>query len=82
MPTSTVTSKGQITIPVAVRLDLHLKPGSKVGFVKIAEGVYQLIPETASIRDLKGIVQWSGGPVTVEEMREAIAAEAVESARP
>ena len=33
MPTATVTSKGQITIPKRVRDALHVKPGDRVDFV-------------------------------------------------
>jgi AbrB family looped-hinge helix DNA binding protein len=42
MPTATVTSKGQITIPVEVREALKLKPGEKVIFFPWREwGVYR-----------------------------------------
>jgi antitoxin PrlF len=78
MPTATVTSKGQITIPVGVRHELHLETGSRVAFVRIAPGVYQLVPETASVRDIKGAVQRSGQAASLEDMDAAIEAEAAE----
>jgi antitoxin PrlF len=33
MPTSTISSKGQITVPLEVRKRLGLKPGDRVEFV-------------------------------------------------
>jgi antitoxin PrlF len=80
MPSSTMTSKGQITVPAEVRHDLHLESGSRVSFVLIAPGVYQFVPETASVRDLKGIVNWTGQAPTLEDFEEAIAATAAEGA--
>jgi AbrB family looped-hinge helix DNA binding protein len=38
MPTATVTSKGQITIPIEVRIALGLDPGDKIDFVEIEKG--------------------------------------------
>ena len=38
MPTSTVTSKGQITIPAQVRAALGLETGSRVEFVEVEKG--------------------------------------------
>jgi AbrB family looped-hinge helix DNA binding protein len=73
MTTGTVTSKGQITIPVDVRKDLGLRPGSRVAFVRTDSGGYELRAETGSIRALKGIVARSARPVELEEMDQAIA---------
>ncbi|WP_080954190.1 AbrB/MazE/SpoVT family DNA-binding domain-containing protein [Neorhizobium galegae] len=38
MTTTTVTSKGQVTIPKAVRDLLRIAPGSKVDFQRAADG--------------------------------------------
>jgi AbrB family looped-hinge helix DNA binding protein len=38
MPTATVTSKGQVTIPRKVREALRLRPGDRVDFVLGEEG--------------------------------------------
>ena len=43
MPT-TVTSKGQVTIPKPVRDLLGLRPGSRVSFNRTDEGRVELIP--------------------------------------
>ncbi|MDA8286104.1 MAG: AbrB/MazE/SpoVT family DNA-binding domain-containing protein [Actinomycetota bacterium] len=77
MPSATVTSKGQVTIPVDVRTKLGLRPGSRLAFVPTATGGYEIHPEAASIRDLKGSVPRPSRPVGIEEMDDAIAAAAV-----
>ena len=38
MTTSTISSKGQIVIPAAVRSDMQAEAGMRVEFVKVAEG--------------------------------------------
>ena len=38
MPTATMTSKGQITIPIEVRKALGLDAGDKIDFVEIEKG--------------------------------------------
>lgn len=73
MSTSTVTSKGQITIPIEVRRKLHLEAGSRVEFVELPGGSYELIPATRSVKELRGIVKYSGSARTFEEMDEGIA---------
>lgn len=73
MPTSTLTSKGQITLPHTVRKALGLDTGDKVDFVEVPGG-YKLVPLRKDIRTLKG--RFAGRvdkPVSVEEMDEAIA---------
>jgi antitoxin PrlF len=77
MATSTVTSKGQITVPVEVRRALGLKPGSRVDFVRNRAGVYELIPETRSVESLKGLLAGRRA-VTLDEMDAAISNEAGE----
>ena len=81
MTSATVTSKGQVTIPVDVRTKLGLRPGSRLAFVLTETGGYEIHPETASIKDLKGSVPRPAQPVSVEEMDEAIAAAATAAAR-
>lgn len=71
MATSTVSTKGQIVIPAAVREDLGLEAGSRVEFLKTSDG-YLLKPATGSISDLKGILGKPRKPVSVEMMREAV----------
>lgn len=73
MPTATITSKGQITIPVEVRKALKLKAGDKIDFYQDESGKYAFQPKTGSISDMKGILQKMGYPSlgyapTIEQM--------------
>jgi len=67
----TLTSKGQLTIPKAVRNRLHLRAGDKVEFV-FHENSVEMIPVTGSVRDLKGMVAKPERTVSLEEMDQAI----------
>ena len=80
MTSATVTSKGQVTIPVDVRSKLGLRPGSRLAFVPTETGGYEIHLEAASIHDLKGAVPVPSQPVSVEDMNEAIATGATASA--
>ena len=52
---STITSKGQVTIPVEVRRYLGLKTNDKVAFLIDEEGVVQLrVPRYPTIASLRG----------------------------
>lgn len=73
MARSTLTSKGQVTIPVEIREQLGLEQGSVVDFLLNEDGTCELRPVTGSIQDIKGMVKWDGPPVTIEEMNQAIA---------
>lgn len=73
MPTATVTSKGQVTIPIDVRKKLGIRSGTRVQFLPYGDGSYEFAAVTGSIAALSGIIAWSGPPVTLEEMNEAIA---------
>ncbi len=72
MPTATMTSKGQITVPADVREKLRLVPGSKVDFVLNAAGETVLKPRTGDIRRLRGIFKYDGPPVSIEDMNRAV----------
>ncbi|MBA2730902.1 MAG: AbrB/MazE/SpoVT family DNA-binding domain-containing protein [Euzebyaceae bacterium] len=72
MSTATVTSKGQVTIPAEVRRNLGLKTGSRVDFVRMDDGTYELVPATGTVTALKGCVPAPARPVTVEQMEVAI----------
>lgn len=73
MPTATVTSKGQLTLPAEVRRDLRLVPGSRVDFDKQPDGTYAVRAKTRDIRELRGIVRYDGPPVSLEDIDNAIA---------
>lgn len=77
MAIATVTSKGQITLPIELRKSLHLATGDRVEFKSQADGTVLMRALTGSIRDLKGIVPKRARPVSLEEMDRAVAAAAV-----
>jgi AbrB family looped-hinge helix DNA binding protein len=72
MSTSTVTSKGQITIPRDVRKVLGIESGDKVRFNVDDKGRVFFVPVTVDVTSLKGIVPKPDKPVSVEEMRATI----------
>jgi AbrB family looped-hinge helix DNA binding protein len=57
MPTSTITSKGQVTIPTEVRAALGLKQGDRLEFVVLEDGTISVRPRLRRLRDLVGIVR-------------------------
>jgi AbrB family looped-hinge helix DNA binding protein len=79
MPTATLTSKGQVTIPIQVRTALGLGAGDKIDFFEIEKGQYAIKPRTGSIRDLEGCIPKLDHVVTIEEMNQAIHDGAAES---
>lgn len=75
---STMTSKGQTTVPKEIRQQLNLRPGDKV-FWHLEAGRIVLRAKTRSINDMAGMLHRPGQrPVTLEEMDEAIAEGAAE----
>jgi antitoxin PrlF len=74
MPTATITSKGQLTIPVQVRKALGVDSGDRIEFVELAKGQFAIIPATRSLQELNGLFKGRRKTAaTVEEMDEAIA---------
>ena len=73
MPSATVTTKGQITIPKEVRDALGLETGDRVEFVESAPGVYEILAASRDVRELKGIIARPRKPVSVGDMRKAVA---------
>jgi antitoxin PrlF len=75
MASSTLTSKGQTTIPKDIREYLNLQPGQRIDFIVDEEGRVILRPATLHIRDLAGILHREGQkPISVEEMDRVIRA--------
>jgi AbrB family looped-hinge helix DNA binding protein len=73
---SAITSKGQATIPKAIREHLGLKPGDRVKFFLHPDGSVVLLPKLPASA-LRGMLE-SRRRVTIEDMNEAIAAGATE----
>ena len=73
MSSSTLTSKGQTTIPKVIRDHLNLRPGHRIDYVVDEEGRVVLRPATYDIRDLAGALRRPGQkPLSVEEMNRVI----------
>jgi AbrB family looped-hinge helix DNA binding protein len=69
--TSTITAKGQVTIPAEVRKHLGVKPNDKIAFIIEDEGTVQVAapryPDIASLRGAAGSLK---KPLSWKEMRE------------
>lgn len=72
MSTSTITSKGQITLPRSVRTRLRLGSGDRVEFIESAEG-FLLVPAKHDIKSLKGVLPKPAKPVSIKQMNQVIA---------
>ncbi|HXA47757.1 MAG TPA: AbrB/MazE/SpoVT family DNA-binding domain-containing protein [Burkholderiaceae bacterium] len=75
MATAMITSKGQVTIPAAVRAALGLEAGSRIEFVETEKGKFSIVPATSPVQELKGMLRKPAKPVTIEQMNQAIAAQ-------
>ena len=71
MPSATLTSKGQITIPKEVREHLGIEPGDRVSFNIGSAGDVTVEPETVDFRSLRGILK-SRKRVSLHAMETAI----------
>jgi len=73
MPQSTVTAKGQTTIPRSIRKHLNLHPGDKLEFV-VTEGSEVLLrPATVDVTELRGLLHDAvKRPVAIEDMNAAV----------
>jgi antitoxin PrlF len=81
MHESTVTVKGQTTLPRDVRVALGLNSGDKVRYL-ILDGEVRIL-KARSVKELRGILSRSGQkPVSLEEMDDAISVGAISSMGP
>jgi AbrB family looped-hinge helix DNA binding protein len=64
---TTITTKGQVTIPKDIREELKLKPGDKVIFEK--EGNRVILKPAKTLLDFRGYVK-ARRPIPMEEARE------------
>jgi len=70
MQTSTLTSKGQVTIPARVRKNLGIHQGDRVGFI-VEEGKVVLLPVIKDIGAAFGLVK-AKRSASLEDMEKAI----------
>jgi antitoxin PrlF len=79
MAESTMTTKGQITIPKVVREALHLEVGDKVYFDVKDDGSVVLMARNQPVESLFGMLKTKARtrrPLSIEEMNPASADEA------
>ena len=67
---SSITKKGQTTLPKAVRNALGLQAGDRVRYI-LSDSQVRLLP-VRPINRLYGVLQYEGSTVTLEEMGQAI----------
>jgi len=79
MPTSTLTSKGQITVPKPIREHLHVAEGDQVDFTIAPNGAVVMHRITGSVSALAGLLHRPNRKVvSLEGMDNAIAGAVIE----
>ena len=72
METTTLTSKGQLTLPKAVRDKLHLKTGDRMRVEVTEDGRVVLEPATVDVLELKGMLPKPAKPLRLGDMERVI----------
>lgn len=78
---ATLTSKGQITIPKAVRESLKLHVGDRIEFLVDPDGSVRIVPATRPVTALKALLTRPRRPLSLEEIDAVIAARATRKKR-
>ena len=74
MPTATMTTKGQVTIPKEIREHLQIETGDRLSFVVQEDGSVVVKPITRDVRELGGLLRRpEQRSVSLREMDEGIA---------
>ena len=74
MPTATMTTKGQVTIPKEIREHLKIETGDRLSFVVQEDGSVVVKPITRDVRELGGLLRRpEQRSVSLREMDEGIA---------
>lgn len=79
--TVTVSSKGQVTLPVEARRRLGIRAGTRLEFIIRGDDRLEVIKVGGSVRDLKGALPKPPRRLSLEEMDKAVAAGARRTAR-
>lgn len=73
MSQATVTTKGQVTIPKAVREQLELREGDRIDFIVNDSGEAVIRRVSRSTEEVRGMLAHRArAPLTVEQMDEAV----------
>ena len=70
MQESTVTAKGQTTLPRDIRQHLGLNPGDRVRYLVIGDEVRLVRPR--KVMTLCGALRHAGAPVSLDDMDKAV----------
>jgi AbrB family looped-hinge helix DNA binding protein len=69
---TTLTQKGQVTVPKRIRDRLKLRAGDRIEFVLHGDDTVEMVPLHSGIEALRGMVS-ATRTASIEEMNEAIA---------
>jgi antitoxin PrlF len=72
METTTLTSKGQLTLPKAVRDKLHLRTGDRLRVEVTEDGRVVLQPATVDVLELKGMLPKPAKPLGLADIERVI----------
>ena len=71
---TTVSSKGQVTLPVEARRRLGIRAGTQLEFIIRDDDRLEVIKVGGSVRDLKSVLPRPRRRLSLEEMDKAVAA--------
>ena len=71
--TSTLTSKGQLTLPKPIRDQLRLHAGDKLDFFVREDGHIEIVPKKTPMTDLKAMIPPPRSGISLDDMENAIA---------
>jgi AbrB family looped-hinge helix DNA binding protein len=72
MSESTISSKGQVTVPKAIRMQLHLQVGDRVRFVVEEDGSVSIAAATRDVSSLRDILPRPRRKASLEDIQTAI----------
>jgi AbrB family looped-hinge helix DNA binding protein len=73
MAAATVTSKGQVTLPVEARRRLGIRAGTRLEFIVKDDDRLEVVRVGGSVRDLKGLLPRPPRKLSLDELEQAIA---------
>lgn len=80
MPSSTITQKGQITLPKKVRTSLGVRTGDRIAFRITSDGRVFVEPENVDLLSLVGCLKSRKSGVSIDDMRDVVRRRAEEEA--
>jgi AbrB family looped-hinge helix DNA binding protein len=72
MSESTISSKGQVTVPKAIRMQLHLQVGDRVRFVVEEDGSVSIAAATRDVSSLRNVLPRPRRKASLEDIQTAI----------